>query len=117
VQDPCSGCDSWAGIPVKRTPARAVDALRLGLRWLATSHVMRAHFTRCPNRPAGLPQVNSLDRRGKNSKAKRGTPAGPANAVRLALWLQTHGEGVARGLRSYGPEKVIWSEERRKSVV
>jgi len=29
--------------------------------WL-TSHVMRAHFTRCPNRPA-LPQVNSLDRR------------------------------------------------------
>jgi hypothetical protein len=43
--------------------------------WL-TSHVMRAHFTRCPNRPAALPQVNSLDRRGKNSKAKRGRPPG-----------------------------------------
>jgi hypothetical protein len=35
VQDACSGCDSWAGIPVRQTPARAVDALRLGLRWLA----------------------------------------------------------------------------------
>jgi len=43
--------------------------------WL-TSHVMRAHFTRCPNRPAVVPQVNSLDRRGKNSKAQRGRPPG-----------------------------------------
>ena len=41
-----------------------------------TGQEMRAHFTECPNRPAALPQVNSLDGRGRNSKAKRGRPPG-----------------------------------------
>ena len=41
--------------------------------WL-TSHVMRAHFTRCPNRPAASPPMNHLDGRNRNCKAKRGRP-------------------------------------------
>jgi len=36
----------------------------------------RAHFTKCPNRPAVSPQVDYLDRRGRNGKAKRGRPPG-----------------------------------------
>jgi hypothetical protein len=43
--------------------------------WL-TEHEMRAHFTKCPNRPAALPQVKYLDRRWRNLQAKRGRPPG-----------------------------------------
>jgi hypothetical protein len=35
VQDACWAVVVWAGIPVRQTPASAVDAMRLGLRWLA----------------------------------------------------------------------------------
>jgi len=35
MQGAGSGSDSRTGIPVRREPASAVDALRLGLRWLA----------------------------------------------------------------------------------
>jgi hypothetical protein len=44
--------------------------------WL-TSHEMRGHFTRCLKRPADLPQVNYLDRRRRNWKAKPGRQPGP----------------------------------------
>ncbi len=43
--------------------------------WL-TGHQMRAHFTRCPHRPADLPQVNYLDRPRRNWKAKPGRRRG-----------------------------------------
>src|ERR1700683_1299369 len=75
VQDAGSGCDSWPGTPVRQTPARAVDALRLVPRCqtcgdqirahlaaaLITSHQMRAHFTTGPKWPAASGHV---DRRG-----------------------------------------------------
>ena len=84
MQDAGSGSDSRTGIPVRRTPASAVDAMRLGLQWLAHEPRDARTLTRCPNRPAALPQVNSSDRRGNNPKAKRGPPIATANAVRLA---------------------------------
>src|SRR6202162_5656413 len=38
-----------------------------------TGRKMRAHFTICPHRPAASDHVN---RRGRNSKVKRGSPPG-----------------------------------------
>jgi len=49
----------------------------LGAAAPTTRHEMRAHFTRCPNRPAVSPPVNHRDERSKNGNAKRGRPPGP----------------------------------------
>jgi hypothetical protein len=51
--------------------ASAVDAMRLGLRRLAQWAGDGAHFTKSPNRSTVAPRVNSLDRQGRNSRAKR----------------------------------------------
>ena len=50
-----------------------------------------------------------MDRRGRNWKAKSGPPAGPANAVRLALRRPTRGAPDARALH-YMPESAAASE-------
>jgi hypothetical protein len=66
--------------------------------WL-TSHVMRAHFYKMPE-PAG--SRTSGEQPGPTTEkleSQAWTPARPPNALRLALWLQTHGERHAVAFR------------------
>jgi hypothetical protein len=65
--------------------------MRLGLRRLAHGASAARALTICPNRPASADgeQKNSLL---KNSKAKRGTSTGAANALWLALRSPARGE-------------------------
>jgi hypothetical protein len=57
--------------------------------WL-TGHEMRAHFTKCPNRPAASGDV---ERRWRTFKVKRGLPAGP---------LMKYGWGCGQGRTGAG---------------
>jgi hypothetical protein len=80
---------------------------------------MRAPFSISPKRRAAFDHV---DRRGINPQAKRGPPAGAANALRLALRSAAHGESraralhhmpeAARGLRPRGPS---WEEPESRA--
>jgi hypothetical protein len=86
VQDAGSGSDSRTGIPVRRTPARAVDALRLGLRWLAHQPRDARTLYKMPKPAGGLTSGEQLGPTREKLESQAWTPAGPANALRLALW-------------------------------
>jgi hypothetical protein len=74
---------------------------------------MRAHFTTRAKRPAASDHV---DRRGGTCKPVW-PPTGAADAMRLALRRQTHGEPDARALhnsphRWYGDYTLMWIASR-----
>ena len=86
MQNAGSGSDSRTRIPVRRTPASAVDALRLGLRWLA--HQPRDART-LYKMPGLAGSRTSGEQRGptrETLKSEAWTPAGPANAAAGTDW-------------------------------
>jgi hypothetical protein len=115
VQDACSGSDSRTGIPVRRTPARAADALRLGLRWLAHQPRDARTLYKMPEPAGSRTSGEQLGPPRGKLESQAWTPAGPANALRLALRRPGHGEPNARalhhmpeaagGLRRRGPTR------------
>jgi hypothetical protein len=62
----------------------AADEMRLGLRRAA----YRTQYARAFHNMRGEARRPPTTRTGEESQAR---PPGPANALRLALWLQTHG--------------------------
>jgi hypothetical protein len=98
-------CGEVAETESHRASGGTVDAMRLGLRWLA----YRAGHTRAPHqvseaargirrrRPAPhAPCAAESDPGAFESQAR--TAAGTANAVRVALWSAAHGEPDAQAL-------------------
>jgi hypothetical protein len=61
---------------------------------------MRAHFTRCPNRPVNLPKVNPLDRRRRNWKVKPSRPQGVECCAAGSAEPYSRRAGCGRILRS-----------------
>jgi hypothetical protein len=97
VQEARSGGDSRTGLRSRRTAANAEDAMRWGCGDSLTGHQMRAHFTRCPNRPIELPKVNYLDRRRRNWKVKPRRPPG----LRMLCGWRCDARLTARGIRAH----------------
>jgi hypothetical protein len=91
VQDAGSGSDSRTGIPVRRTPARAVDALRLGPRWLAHQPRDARALYEMPEPAGSRTSGEQLGPTREKLESQAWTLAGAGNALRLALRRQTHG--------------------------
>ena len=92
MQDAGSGSDSRTGIPVRRAAASAVDALRLGLRRLAHQPRDARTLYKMPEPAGGLTAGEQLGPTREKLESQAWTPIGPANALRLAPRVQTHGE-------------------------
>jgi hypothetical protein len=60
-----------------------------------------------PEPAGGLTSGEQLGPTKEKLESQAWTPARPPNAVRLALRLQTHGEGVARECAA-GTQEAIW---------
>jgi hypothetical protein len=97
----------------------AADALRLGCGAELTGRQIRAHFTICAKRPVAS---NDMDRRGRNSKVRRGRPTGPrtkhgwvAHRAYRAPYARAlhHMREAAGSLRPYGAAE----EANRKLAV
>jgi len=65
--------------------------MRLGLRWLAHQPRDVRPLYKMPEPAGSRTSGEQLGTTGEKLASQAWPPAGPPNALRLALWLQTHG--------------------------
>jgi len=80
------------GFQSRRTPASAVDAMRLGLRRLAHWAGDARALYEMPEAAGSLTPDEPLGRSTQKLESQARPPAGAAHALRLALRRQTHSE-------------------------